>query len=241
MISVCLPYWKRQAALDRMFDNYAALYGNTPPRIEFSVCDDGSPEPAVVPEEVVLTRLQEKSGALNPCVPINAAVAASSGDIVVLTNAEIEHRTPILYEMMQLLQGPDDYVVARVMDVRRGGVWVAGPGTDYERRLPVPPGAHFHFLSMFHRELWERAGGFDEAYRQGQACDDNDWLWRLCVVGALFKCTTQVAWHIPSNLTWSLPHNRELFFSKWPLERRMQVLVQNVVGEETKGLKKGAL
>lgn len=224
MISVCLPYWKRQEALDRMFEHYDQHYSGLLD-LEFSVCDDGSPVAAVVPEGVVLTRLPMKLLALNPCVPINAAIAASSGDVVVLTNPEVEHRTPILVEMLELLRGPDDYVIGACMDVRRGGVWVAGPGTNYESRLPVPPGAHFHFLTMFHRELWDRVGGFDEDYRKGQACDDNDWVWRLFAAGARFRCTTrQVAWHYPSNLKWRIRHNRELFFRKWPKARRVALV-----------------
>ena len=63
-VSVCAPYWKRQGALDGMFEQYERLYPDVD--LEFSVCDDGSPEPAVVPEGVILTRLPTKGHALNP-------------------------------------------------------------------------------------------------------------------------------------------------------------------------------
>lgn len=220
-ISICLPYWERQAALDRMFANYAEQYSDLD--LEFSVCDDGSPEPAKVPPGVEVTRLPIKRRPLNPCVPINAAVRASSADIVVLTNPEITHRDSVLPEMLELLQGKNDYVIAACRDVRRGGVMVAGKGVDYSRREPVPAGGHFHFLVMFHRSLWEHAGGFDEEYRMGQACDDNDWVWRLAAVGANFKLTSGVVQHHPSNITWKLPHNRILFHKKWPQMRRSEI------------------
>ena len=222
-ISICLPYWKRQAQLDGMFENYASQYPDLD--LEFSVCDDGSPVPAVVPEGCILTRLPTKDKALNPCVPINRAVAASTGEMIVLTNPEIEHRTPILHEMLGLFEGLDDYVMASCQDTRAKQTWVAGPKVDYRGggREAVPKGGHFHFLVMLYRSLWLRAGGFDEDYRQGQACDDNDWLWRLCSIGAHFKVTMGAVFHHPSNITWRIPHNRPLFLRKWPKERRSKL------------------
>lgn len=214
MIAVCVPFWRRQDALDRMFENYARLYGDL--EIEFSVCDDGSPEPATVPAGVVLTRLPPKGCPLNPCVPINHAVATSTGDVIVLTNPEIEHREPVLVDMLAMLEHEDDYVVASCRDT--DGMLLAGDGVRYDQdgRLPVPPGAHFHFLAMLHRSLWKKAGGFDEDYRFGQACDDNDWTWRLDRAGARFELCPGVVWHTRSGLRWELPHNRELFLAKWP-------------------------
>jgi hypothetical protein len=222
MISVCVPYWQRQAALDKMFKGYTHHYSDLD--LEFSVCDDGSPEPAIVPRACTLTRLPTKKRALNPCVSFNRAVAASTGEVIVLTTPEIEHREPILYEMLELLQEERDYVAAACRDTR--GPWIAGPKTQYGKRgkLPVPPGAHFHFLTMLHRSLWDRAGGYDEDYRNGQACDDNDWLWRLAAVGARFHTTQGHVIHHPSGVRWRLPHNRNLFFKKWPEARRCAVL-----------------
>ena len=215
MISICVPYWNRQEALDRMFEECARLYPDLD--LGFSVCDDGSPMQAKVPEGVTLTRLPKKEGALNPCVPINRAVAASAGDIIVLTNPEIEHRDPVLPELLALLEEPTDYATARCWDMDRR-MWLAGPEVDYNSngRLPVPAGAHFHFLAAFRRSLWDLAGGFDEEYRRGQACDDNDWLWRLHRVGARFRVTEGAVYHRHTSLRWDLPHNRGLFASKWP-------------------------
>lgn len=214
-VAVCVPYWKRQEALDKMFEQYARLYPDL--SIEFSVCDDGSPEPARVPEEVTLTRLPAKTHDLNPCVPINRAVEASSAPIIALTNPEIEHRGPVLPELLSLLEGPDDYAMARCWCVDRRR-WLAGPEVDYRKhgRLPVPPGAHFHFLTALRRELWEKAGGFDEDYRRGTGCDDNDWLWRLHSVGARFRLSEGVVYHYRGDSRWTMPHNRKLFRAKWP-------------------------
>ena len=227
-ISVCMPCWNRQAALDRCLQSYAEQYGPDQQALEFSVCDDGSSPPVHAPDWVLLTQASPpRVQALNPCLPLNRAVRASHGDIIVLTNPEVLHATPILWEMWQLLDGPLDYVTARCRD-ERTGMWLAGSEVDYSTggRLPVPPGAHFHFLAMLRRELWEKAGGFDKAYRRGQACDDNDWLWRLAEAGARFRTTTQVAVHgsLAPKVRWGLPFNGPLFECKWPAERRAAVV-----------------
>lgn len=208
-----------------MFQNYAAFYGRIP--LEFSICDDGSVPPVRVnmadkAQRVIVSKLPEKKHPLNPCVPINRAVNASNGPIVVLTNAEIVHPAPVLWEMVHLLQHARDYVVAPCYDESRG--WIAGPDVDYTTggRLPVPPGGHFHFMAMFRRTLWEEVGGFDEDYRHGQACDDNDWLWRLYRAGTRFRVTKSIVVHTTraAPIHWRLPHNAPLFHQKWPASYR---------------------
>lgn len=210
--------------LDKMFEEYERLYKGLP--LKFSICDDGSPTPAVVPDHVTLTRLPAKKGPLNPCVPINQAVAASRGEIVVLTNVEIQHKEPILREMLSLLGRKTEraYVMARCKDAKTGQ-WLAGPETDYGSggRSPTPAGGHYHFLVMLWRKLWDQVAGFDEEYREGQACDDNDWLWRLAAAGAQFKTTEGVVLHHQSGLRWGIPHNRQLFIGKWPEHHRQAI------------------
>ena len=215
-ISVCAPYWLRQPALDRMVEQYDRLYPDLD--VELSICDDGSPVPAVAPPHVILTRLPAKTRPLNPCVPINRAVEASTGEIIVLTNPEIEHREPVLGAMLAMIEHEDDYVTARCWD-ERWGFAIAGLEVRYDEmgRRPVPPGAHFHFLAMFRRSLWKKAGGFDADYRHGIACDDGDWLWRAHRVGARFKhCELTVYHDSKERIKWNMPHNGELFARKWP-------------------------
>lgn len=211
-ISVAMPYWSRQAELDRSLAAYRRLYAD----LEISICDDGSPEPVRAPDCIVTT-LPAKQIGLNPCVPLNAAVRASTRDVVVLTNPEIEHREDVLTGMLALLQHPDDYVTVSCRDV--GGLWLAGPEVDYSThgRLPVPPGAHFHFCAMLTRELFERVGGFDEDYRHGRACDDNDWLWSLEDAGARFHLAPGVVWHYRTPHTYEGTHasNKGRLLAKW--------------------------
>lgn len=213
-VSVCMPYWRRQAELDRSLAAYRRIYKHLD--LEISICDDGSPEP-VKASGCVVTTLPRKSVGLNPCVPINAAVRASTGSVVVLTNPEVEHREDVLGGMLALLRHPLDYVTVACRDV--SGLWLAGPQVDYTThgRLPVPPGAHFHFCAMMGRELFELAGGFDEGYRNGRSCEDNDWLWRLHAAGARFHLAPGTVWHHRTPHAYHGTHagNLERLRSRW--------------------------
>lgn len=215
MISIAMPYWQRQAELDRSLNAYRSVYGDRL-ALEISIADDGSPDPVSAPECIV-TSLPKKTIGLNPCVPINVSVRASSGDVVVLTNPEIEHREDVFTGMLAMLEGPNDYVTVSCRDVN--GMWLAGPEVDYTKngRLPVPQGAHFHFCAMLTRELFERVGGFDEGYRNGRACEDNDWLWSLEDAGARFRLAPGTVWHrfTPHPFKGTHESNRSRLFSKW--------------------------
>jgi GT2 family glycosyltransferase len=78
----------------------------------------------------------------------------------------------------------------------------------------------------FRRTLWEKAGGFDEDYRGGQGCDDNDWLWRAYAAGARFRVAPVLVWHHDHALAWRLPLNRELFLRKWTPARRADLIAE---------------
>lgn len=218
-----MPYFMRQEALDRSLRAYGESYPDL--EVELSICDDGS-IPGVSMENArhpfIVTRLPEKSHALNPCVPINRAVNASTGDIVVITNPEIEHRKPVLRQMLDSLETEDHYVIAACWNsAKRSGYWIAhSTAQQYTGgRLPMPHGAGFHFCTMLHRSLWEKASGFDEEYREGQGCDDNDWLWRLENVGAKFVMRDDlVVYHYPTQTPWpsgGLVRNRRMLKAKW--------------------------
>lgn len=215
MISVAMPYWNRPKELARSMLAYEKLYPDL--ELEFSICDDGSFQPLQSHGKPwKITRLPFHAQAMNPCVPINAAIRAATHDVIVLTNPEVEHYVPVLHQMLSALQEPDDYVMAACHDPELGVV--AGEGTPYGAggRGPIPKGADLHFCTMFYRNLWEKAGGFDEEYRNGTAWDDNDWLWRLHVAGANFKRISGVVRHYRTPHRWTQRvNNQALFMKKW--------------------------
>jgi hypothetical protein len=210
-----MPYWNRPRELTKSLAAYAKVYPGL--SLEFSICDDGSIPPLEARPGCKITRLPQKSYALNPCVPINVAVRASTHDVIVLTNPEIEHREPVLLQMLEALKGENDYAMAACHDTQIGPI--AGEGTPYGTagRKPIPPGSDLHFCVMFYRSLFERVGGFDEAYRNGLGCDDNDWVWRLYTSGVNFKRVPGVVWHTRTPHRWkgTLEKNAALLESKW--------------------------
>lgn len=225
MISVVMPYWRRPDILRANVAHYCKLYSGLD--VEIVIVDDGSPERAAMPVDapfpVRAVLLPEKAVAKNPCVPLNAGVAAAQGDVIVLTNPEVVHRGPILGAMREHLTGlgPLGYVAAAC---RGRGWWychsIGMPPNRAVGRTVSPPGAGLHFCSMLNRTLFDRAGGFDERYRDGQGYEDNDFLWRLYGAGARFQiCDELVCDHVmcpPAE--WpegGAARNRALFDQTW--------------------------
>jgi len=226
MISLILPYWQRlgvaQAALRIMAGQYPDL------DLEVIVVDDGSPEPfetpAGLPWPVRVLRLPSKNVPLNPCVPFNRGAELAQGDVIALSNPETLHRRPVLPAMRAELAvcGPAGVVLA-ACQLEGSAVWhchssVAGQPVE---GVPMPAGAHWHFLSMMCRPLWEAAGGFDEDYRDGAGYDDPDLVLRLDAAGARFKIRDDlVVTHVrnQARAAWSpaqFERNRRLFVAKW--------------------------
>lgn len=207
-----MPYWKRPQELKRTLQSYEQ-YKN----IEVIVVDDGSWD-----TDQFTLRLPRKDHALNPCIPINEGVKASSGDIIVLTGPEITHRGPILEQMQEELEktGSKGYVMAAAWSVQHKR-WNCHSSVNQNipGAWPVPPGTGFHFCTMLYKKFFEEVGGFDEDYREGQAFDDNDFLWRLHKHNAKFIMRDDlVVDHYPTKTSWpdgGWDKNRKIFEAKW--------------------------
>ena len=215
-----MPYWNRPRELARTLASYDKAYPDLD--IEFSICDDGSNPPltAAAHSKIRLTSLPQKVAAKNPCTPINRAVRNCTNALIVLTNPEIEHRERVLDQMLDAWSGPNDYVIAGCRDTTHGE-WYAGAGRSMKGAL-APPGIQYHFCVLFHRDLFERLGGFDEDYREGHAYDDNDWTWRLHAAGDVnVKYVPGVTWHVRQLMQrslWRGPQllrNEALLRKKW--------------------------
>ncbi len=212
--------------LSRNLARYRDLYPLEP--LEIIIVDDGSPEPPEIgdgfPWPVRLVTLPPKPHALNPCVPLNRAVARSKGEIIVLTGPEVIHRARILAVMRDKLGqlGPKGYVGAACW----GGQWwychsTLMPAPETVGRTKMPEGAALHFCSMLYREFFDDVGGFDEQYRDGQGYEDNDFLWSLHKYGARFAiCDDLITDHLPCPRSqWpagGAERNKAIFEHKWP-------------------------
>lgn len=215
-----MPYWNRSEDWAKS----RALYDKTYPDldIEFSICDDGSSPPlrdTQDPRERIC-RLPVKREAKCPVTPINRAVRNATREMIVLTNPEIQHRDRVLDQMLDAWTGPNDYIIAGCKDTMHGQ-WYSGEGRNMSGAL-CPPGYQYHFCVLFHRDLFERVGGFDEDYRDGHGYDDNDWCWRLYAAGDVnVKYVPGVTWHqrhLMQRSLWNgklLLRNEALLRKKW--------------------------
>lgn len=223
-----MPYWQRQAWLDASLGRYKFLYPDE--NIEIIVVDDGSPTPAIIQEgrtpfpwPVKLIRLPEKDHALNPCVPINEGVKVAEGQFIILTNPEVMHSLPIIRSMLAGLQilGKTGYIAAACWSTEKNKWFchsstVGDPG---QGRAPMPPGSGFHFCSMITKQFFDKVEGFSEEYREGQAFEDNDFLWKLWCAAARFEIADDlVVNHYHTPVDWPSgghTRNKRIFQDKW--------------------------
>ena len=72
---------------------------------------------------------------------------------------------------------------------------------------------------MMYKEFFDEVGGFDEAYREGQGYEDNDFLWELHRQGASFEIRDDLQVnHIDTPVSWPLggvERNAAIFNEKW--------------------------
>jgi len=214
MVSIVIPYFKRERLLQENLENYRRLYPNL--QMEFIVVNDGDEPPDV---DCTVINLPRKNYPLNPCVPINIGVRAAKYDLCCITGAEIFHREPILYEMAnETEQSFYSWVTAACWSEERK---LFDCHTRINKRKhkvkEISEQAGFHFFAMFHRSFFLGFGGMDEEYRNGYCFDDNDLICRLDQNGAKFTCFDDFIVdhrHSP-RLRWRIPMNDRLFISKW--------------------------
>lgn len=223
MISVIMPYFNRSFALSRALALFDTHYAGMD--MDVIVADDGSTDLPHIGEHgfrVEVLRLPPKPGPLCPCLPINMGVAHSKGDVLVITNPEILHHKPVFPAMLATLErlGPDGVVYAAAFCREQDKFHCHSEKATYDTKMP--PGAGLHFCQMLYRTMWDRAGGFDPDYRDGNCFDDNDWAWRLHRAGAKFQIRDDlVVEHPKSGARTAWPRsgwerNKAIFEAKWP-------------------------
>lgn len=226
MLSLIWPYWQREAVTDRACALLAKHYADLD--MELIIVDDGNALPYRPPEmpfKVTVVRLPRKSGPLNPCVPLNRGAAVAEGSILGFSCPDHLHTTPILQQMLDEL-GDDEqkYVLAAAWHAEKQ-VWhchsTRNRPDDGDVGSMLPKGADYHFMSILHRALWEKTGGFDEDYRDGAGYDDPDFVLRLQRAGARFCMRDDlVVEHvrIGAQSGWTpamFARNRQIFLNKW--------------------------
>lgn len=215
-ISLLLPYWNRQEAANKALESLK-IYKDID--LEIIVVDDGSEIPFHpldgLPIKVI--RLPRKDEPRSPVTCWNVAAKAATGEVLVISCVEVIHETPILAELTANV-GKDDYVMA--------SAWCPEEDRWHTHSTVIvpdcPPEAGLGFCAALRPELYWRAGGWDEAYREGAGYEDRDWIRRLHFVGAKFikrddlkvihpKSGASIAWGQEK-----FERNLALFRLKWP-------------------------
>lgn len=209
MISVCMPVYNRQELLDGALEMYERLYWQW--NIEISVCDDRSDPPVQDFEtrfKSVLSRIDGEPGWKAPTRSINMAVNQSSGNIIVLTNAEIRHPSDaVLEKMRDNFNDWRDYVCCKVRQFE---------GQEIHPEL-APEGSEVNHCVMFSRKLWEETRGFDDRYREGALYEDIDFLYRARAAGARFRTIDETVIHIRTKNQRKIGRNHDIFTQTWTL------------------------
>jgi len=233
-ISLLLPYWDRQEAADKALRLIARQYADLD--LEVIIVDDGNAvpfrlpvwfndeigdvtEPAVKRLNIRVITLPRKKDPKSPCTPWNVAAKAANGDMLVLSCIEILHDKPVLEELARAVAagGSDAYVLAAAY-CPESGEWHCHSKVE----VPTcPPGSGIGFCSAMHKELYFRAGGFDEIYRDGAGYEDRDFIWRLHNAGAKFiKRDDLVVTHPKSgaSIAWGFEkfqRNEGIYLARW--------------------------
>ncbi len=226
-----MPYWNRPEQLKASLEKFEELYIDVSDDLEIIIVDDFSPMPipptVQIPMYIYKILLhKQRRVAMNPCVPINAGVKVATEDIILLTNPEIIHRSPIIFQMKDRLEklGPKGYIAAACWYTDLN-IFICHTTLDKAKgRAPVPKGAGLHFCSMMYKSFFNEIGGFDEDYREGQGYEDNDFLWKLKVAGANFEIADDlITDHSNTKTEWpvgGLERNKKIFYNKWSEEIR---------------------
>ena len=225
MISLVLPFWNRQKVADLAVSHLDRCYAGLD--LEVIIVDDGSDIEYVKPVtrlDLKVVTLPKKNGPMSACVPYNEGVKASSREFIALSGTDIIHSAPILADMRDAIMDDNDYVIAAAF-CNEQNRWHCHSSMQRNDRTDVgsylPPGADYHFMTMLKRSLWDKAGGFDAAYREGAGYEDPDFVRRLHAVGARFvRRDDLIVTHrrTDAKTPWThamLQKNRELFLSKW--------------------------
>ncbi len=226
VVSLILPYWKRQEAATKALKSIEKHYSGMK-NLEIVLVDDVSDEPFVPPDvdlylRVIHVPLHLGRGSLSRT--LNIGVANSTGRRIILSMSEVIHEEPVIESLLDSLNSPNDYALA--------AAWCPEQDAWHCHSSLEPPftpnGTGFAWLGAMTRELYDRAGGFDEDYQDGKGnspFEDCDFVRRMVKAGANFIHRDDlIVIHPKTGATVDVPveafvRNEKLYYSKWPYEQ----------------------
>ena len=220
MISLILPYWDRQEAANKAIKSLE-IYKDLD--LQIVIVDDGNKVAFKTPEtplNIKVITLPRKDKPLSPVTPWNEGVKACDGDIIILSCIEIIHEEPIIEKMRAELEsiGKHGYVLAAAWCPEQNA-WHCHSTVKVPRN---PWGTGLSFFGMMYKEQYYRAGGFNEAFRDGAGYEDNDFINRMLCSGAEFKIRDDLKVIHPkkgASISWGagmFDRNEKIFHENWP-------------------------
>lgn len=201
-VSVVIAHYEQQVQLDRTL---AALQRQTRPPDEVVVADDGSRRPPDVPDGVRLVR-QDDDGFRAAAVR-NLGVAASTGDVLVLLDADTTPEPELVERIVALPEAlPEALVVGRRRHADLSGTGEELPEPEWLRTayartrnlLDADATGHRFLIGAVvacSRWWYDEIGGFDETF-SAYGGEDWDFAHRSWTAGGLLAHRPDaVAWH----------------------------------------------
>lgn len=197
-LTVVIPVYNGGATISRQLEALAASMGST--RLEVVIADNGSTDDTleVVARDAAATldvRVVDASGVRGVSHARNVGVRAAASDRIAICDADDVVASTWVDAMRAALQrhqvvtGP-----LLVQDVNPRGI-AYSRGTRTEREAPAffDVFAYAHGCNQgFHRDVWERVGGFDESMT-GIPAEDLDFGLRLHLAGIPIAFETSAA------------------------------------------------
>ena len=177
----------------------------------------------------VITLKPEDRWYINPCVPFNKAIKAASGDIIIIQNPECLHLGDIISDVVEKINNniylaygaysidkeKTNYITdlpyenefifqmikSQIMPISQRAYVTEGESAWYNHSIYRPAG--YHFLSAITKENMDKLNGFDERYSNGIAFDDDEFLFRVKLMGLNVKIIDEPfvihQWHYSEN------------------------------------------
>lgn len=203
---------------DELARTLAALARQDHPsdRLEIVVADDGSPQPPVVPEGIVLVRQDDRG--FRAAAARNLGAAAATGDVLCFLDADTTPEPEYVRRITRLpALLPEAVTVGRRRHADLAGTGIDEPIAQIApaRELPEPVwlrDAYFRSENLLHaddrsyryvisavvccsRAFFDEIGGFDESF-SSYGGEDWEWAHRAWQAGAvLAHVPDAVAWH----------------------------------------------
>lgn len=230
--SFLIPYHDRLAQFQATLVSFRRWYGDRAGNCELIVVVDEKSQEQV--EELLSIMISgtnpfqclvdpaRRVGGFNPAPHYNQAAGIAKGEYFILTSPEILHDTNILAGLdEEFEQDPMAYVVCGCQNMdKSGGQDLRMPWYQHSVHRP----ANYHFCTALSRRAWAEVGGFDEAYSEGVAYDDDDFLMAVNAAGLNIRVrddlVTHHQWHdkpykgMPRRRE-LVQRNKALYESKW--------------------------